>query len=399
MYNKEKIAFFHELICTNYDMFLWNYRSDLSLIDTTSVDNDIIADVGFTEKIQNHIALGQSAPLILETQIGLVWIAGFAFENHRIESVHLIGPSFIGRDTPTNLLKKLNGYNLSVHSRSIVTKMIAKTPVIPSSTLFQYAIMLHYTLNNEKILVSDVIYATSDNENIINTMDEIPDEHNGIWINEQKLCKMFEDGNPDYKKALSISSSISSGVKADIGDSVRKHKNNAIVLLTLCSRSCMKGGMDPSFAYNLNDYYIKRFEECKLFSDVAKLCDAMVDDYMSHMKQIKESADVSSQIQSSCYYIKQHIHNDISIRELADRYGYTEYYFSHKFKKEMGCNVNLYILNEKLNQSKLLLSGTTQSIQEISDSLAFCNRSYFYSCFRRQTGISPNEYRKKNAQL
>ena len=53
-----------------------------------------------------------------------------------------------------------------------------------------------------------------------------------------------------------------------------------------------------------------------------------------------------------------------------------------------------YILKEKIEHAKLLLAGTTESIQSISDNLAFSNRSYFYTCFQKKTGVSPTEYRK-----
>ena len=81
---------------------------------------------------------------------------------------------------------------------------------------------------------------------------------------------------------------------------------------------------------------------------------------------------------------------------LASQAGYTEYYFSHKFKQEMGLSVADYIRQEKVRQAKLLLSGTRMSIQEISDELNYGSRSYFSSTFQKETGISPSEYREQN---
>lgn len=79
--------------------------------------------------------------------------------------------------------------------------------------------------------------------------------------------------------------------------------------------------------------------------------------------------------------------------------GYTEYYFSHKFKKEVGCSVTDFIIKEKISQAKLMLEGTNDTIQSISDALSFSNRSYFYTCFQKLTGLSPSEYRKRNGKL
>ena len=58
-----------------------------------------------------------------------------------------------------------------------------------------------------------------------------------------------------------------------------------------------------------------------------------------------------------------------------------------------------YILKEKIDQAKLLLSGTTENIQTISDNLSFSNRSYFYTCFQKYVGMSPSEYRAQNDRI
>lgn len=46
--------------------------------------------------------------------------------------------------------------------------------------------------------------------------------------------------------------------------------------------------------------------------------------------------------------------------------------------------MNEYVLHEKIERAKTMLTGSTASIQSISDSLAFGNRSYFYSCFQKE---------------
>lgn len=113
----------------------------------------------------------------------------------------------------------------------------------------------------------------------------------------------------------------------------------------------------------------------------------------------KEKNDISGQIKSVCDYIAIHIKEKLSITQLARQAGYTEYYFSHKFKNEVGYSVSDYIKREKIRQAKLLLSGTQMSIQEISDELSFGSRSYFSSSFQKETGLSPSEYREHNIKL
>ncbi|MFV0363476.1 MAG: helix-turn-helix domain-containing protein [Suipraeoptans sp.] len=399
MNTKSKLEYFINLINCNHDLFLWSYDSNYKLLETNAPFQDIIERIGFRERIVEHIATGKRTPIILETKFDLLWIAGFEFTNNMLVGIHLLGAAFIGRDTPVLLLKKIDAYDLSVKLRASLTRMISDFPVLPINTLSSYATMLHYTLNNEKLLLTDIVHSTSSKSEINKNETLNTDEHSGIWLAEQRLCQMFEDGNANFAEALSHSFSLSSGMKVDISDTLRKSKNNAIVLLTLCSRSCIRGGLSPVVAYNLNDYYAKIIEGCKTISELNRVCSDMTTDYVTRVRSAKATSSISTYIQNTCDYIKQHLDENISIELLAKRIGYTTYYFSHKFKLEVGLSVNEYLIKEKINQAKLLLSGTTNSIQSISDSLSFCNRSYFYSCFQKYEGISPSNYRKQHAKL
>ena len=210
---------------------------------------------------------------------------------------------------------------------------------------------------------------------------------------------MFREGSPDYRKALGKSTNLSSGVKFDIGDSLRKQKNDVIVLLVLCSRASIEGGLNPSIAYTLNDYYMQKLEEAKSASTINNLTHTMLEDFMQRVRSAKQTTDVSSQIQNICDYISVNPGEKFSIAELAERTGYTEYYFSHKFKKEIGISIADFIKQVKLEKAKLLLSATTMNIQEISDELAFGSRRYFSSSFQKAFGMSPSDYRNKNTKL
>ena len=400
MKTNEKLSFFMELINCNYDLHYWNYDTDFHLLETDWT-NDLFAGaffdfIGFKDLILKHLSNGNHHPLILEAESNLLWIAGIQSDGNTPCHIYLIGPIFSGRDTHLLLRKKLDSYELSVSLRAAIQRTFENIPTIPSNILMQYAVMLHYCLNQKRISTSDVLFLNSAVSKQPEPVSLAGNSHAGIWINEQLLCKMLADGDPRYKEALQKSFSLSHGVKADFGDALRSHKNNCLVLLTLCSRACISGGLSPEIGYDLNDYYAQKIEYCKSMTDANKLCAEMLEDYVSRVQELKKNPSVSNLIRNACEYIKSHLSEEISIQELAKRTGYTEYYFSHKFKKELGCSVNEYILNVKIEQAKLLLAGTTDSIQSISDNLAFSNRSYFYTCFQKVTGMSPTEFRKQH---
>ena len=123
-----------------------------------------------------------------------------------------------------------------------------------------------------------------------------------------------------------------------------------------------------------------------------------LDDYVRRVRVAKETNAHSRQIQNICDYISLHIREPLSISLLSERLGYTEYYFSHKFKEVTGLSVNAYIRRKKIEEAKLLLSGTCMSIQDISDELSFGSRSFFFSSFQKETGMSPTAYRREHCK-
>lgn len=397
MESQEKIRFFLELLNCNYQFHFWQYDGGYRLIETNwnkeLFSGDFFSFIGMEKLLKERRQEGKMDPVILEAGNNLLWIAGFEHRENTVRHVFYIGPIFSGKDSLLILRKKLDTYNLSVSLRTRMFRTFEEIPVVPFHILRQYAVMLEYTLNSRKIDISDIEVV-----NIISGEEKdiqfgTSERHFGIWEAEQNLCRMIEEGSPRYKEMLKASSLMSSGMKVDYGDTLRSHKNNILVLLILCSRASMRGGLSPEIAYNLNDYYAQKIEQCQSMADTTKLGAQILEDYVARVRESRENPDVSDSIRNSCEYIKAHLTEPIQVKKLAQQSGYAEYYFSHKFKKEMGVSVKEYILHEKINQAKVMLTSSDESIQKIGDSLAFGSRSYFYTCFQKAEGMSPSEYR------
>ena len=273
-------------------------------------------------------------PVILEAGNNLLWIAGFEHRENTVRHVFYIGPIFSGKDSLLILRKKLDTYNLSVSLRTRMFRTFEEIPVVPFHILRQYAVMLEYTLNSRKISINDIEVV-----NIIPGEEKdvqfgTSERHFGIWEAEQNLCRMIEEGSPRYKEMLKASSLMSSGMKVDYGDTLRSHKNNILVLLILCSRASMRGGLSPEIAYNLNDYYAQKIEQCQSMADTTKLGAQILEDYVARVRESRENPDISDSIRNSCEYIKAHLTEPIHVKKLAQQSGYAEYYFHISLKKK-----------------------------------------------------------------
>lgn len=362
-------------------------------------NDDMLIFLSLADAIRKHIENEIREPLFIDDYLGLIWIVGFEYEGASLRGIHVLGPAYSGRNSYQNIRKELDRRDLSVSSRIKVFKLFDDIPIIPTNQLFQYAVMLHYCLTGKRITTNDLHFTEkASRKSSSSEVNLITEEHRGVWMAEQEFMKMLREGNPDYLNAIAYSHSLSDGPRFDVGDSLRRAKSTSIVLLTLCSRAAIEGGVSPSVAYTLNDYYMQMIEECGSVAETSATCSTLLEDYVSKVRQEKEKTAISGQIRSACEYISAHIREKISIPLLARQAGYTEYYFSHKFKTEVGCTVADYLKREKIRQAELLLSGTKMSIQEISEELSFGSRSYFSSTFQKETGLSPSEYRAKNTK-
>lgn len=106
---------------------------------------------------------------------------------------------------------------------------------------------------------------------------------------------------------------------------------------------------------------------------------------------IKEEEDVISPVTN---YIREHLSEKISREQLADLVYLHPDYLTHVFKEKTGLSLSAYILKERLKQSKNLLRNTDKSINTIALDCGFSDASYFTRIFRRETGISPRQYRE-----
>jgi YesN/AraC family two-component response regulator len=206
----------------------------------------------------------------------------------------------------------------------------------------------------------------------------------------------IREGNPDYKEAFNMSRTLSSGVKFDSGNPLRNAKNNMLVLLTLSSRAAIEGGLSPTISYTMQDYYTQRVEDAASISEISVLGETILEDYVRRVGLCRANGNKSKWIQSCCDYITAHITEGLSISLLASRAGYTEYYFSRKFKQEMGCSIGEFIKQERIRRAQILLSSTNLSIIDICNELCFNSRSFFSDTFQKVTGESPAEYRRKH---
>lgn len=92
-------------------------------------------------------------------------------------------------------------------------------------------------------------------------------------------------------------------------------------------------------------------------------------------------------------YIEKHITESITVRALARFVYLSSQRFSRAFKRSFGIPPHRYVIHQRIERSKTLLTGSAWSIAEIGLALGFSRTSSFSAAFKKITGISPTQYR------
>ena len=179
-------------------------------------------------------------------------------------------------------------------------------------------------------------------------------------------------------------------------DLLRGWKYMFVASTTLCCRYCMDGGMDSETSYNISDLYIQKADECNTVQEIFDLHEALFRDYTYRMREIHRGSGYSVAVLRCIDYIDAHLHEKITLTDLARYTGVTETYLSALFKKEYGLTVTDYIRKTKIEAAKKLLQFYDDlTAAEIGEYLAFSSASHFSKIFHEETCMTPKEYRMK----
>lgn len=114
------------------------------------------------------------------------------------------------------------------------------------------------------------------------------------------------------------------------------------------------------------------------------------------MQEMSKDTSYSKPIVLCIDYIYEHIHDRITIKELAEYLSLSESYLSKLFHKEVGVTLSQYIMNLKLEKAKNLLQYSEFSVVDIANYLSFSSQSHFIQTFQKSIGLTPHKYRNKN---
>ena len=197
----------------------------------------------------------------------------------------------------------------------------------------------------------------------------------------------------EYRKGKPQPDAKERGVLSE--NPLRNAMYHFVAMTTMITRVCISYGMRQEEAYKMSDTFIQKADKLSKPEEVREFQSEMITGFARAMS-LRQKRDIHSKQVVKCMdYIGQHLHEKISMNELAEHVKLNETDLSKLFRKETGMSISEYIREKKIEEAKGLLRFTEKSSIEIATDLGFSSHSYFISVFKKVTGITPKEYRNR----
>ena len=110
-------------------------------------------------------------------------------------------------------------------------------------------------------------------------------------------------------------------------------------------------------------------------------------------KKAGEPSSSSPELKAIQTYLEEA--EDLSLKSVAAKFGYSEEHLSRKFRKELGINYREWCGRLRMRRALSMLKEDGQSIAGIAERLGYCDESSFIRAFKRVYGVTPYACMKK----
>ena len=160
--------------------------------------------------------------------------------------------------------------------------------------------------------------------------------------------------------------------------SIQQARYATVASVTLFCRTAIDNGLPENLAYSISDSYLLHLDETESIEEIQFLSLSAFREYCQVMQDWR-----------------MHIHEPISLTELAELVNLSPNHLSALFLKETSFRPTEYIRAQKLNYARYILDNYSPTIATLANLLAFPSPSAFARQFKQQYGLTPTEYQRR----
>lgn len=140
-----------------------------------------------------------------------------------------------------------------------------------------------------------------------------------------------------------------------------------------------------------DDYIEKPLNINKIKESIEDLLEA------TEKKSSIDTSSIRGKIERVRHFAERNYHKKVCLKDAAQAVCLSPKYLSRIFKENTGIEFSQYKLEIKIAKSKELLEKSGYNIDQISDIMGYQNIESFTRIFKKLTGYTPTEYRKRKS--
>lgn len=117
------------------------------------------------------------------------------------------------------------------------------------------------------------------------------------------------------------------------------------------------------------------------------------DEAAEENEEVLDSAASSFIVKNALAYIEKNYKERLKLADVADNVYVSQWHLSKLLNKYTGQNFSEILNNVRMEQAKRLLTNPSLRIGDIAEEVGFLDMAHFSRVFKKQVGISANEYR------
>jgi AraC family transcriptional regulator len=86
---------------------------------------------------------------------------------------------------------------------------------------------------------------------------------------------------------------------------------------------------------------------------------------------------------------------DVTLAELAEVAGMSQYHFARLFKASTGLAPHQYVVRRRIEEARRLLERADVPVAQVGFEVGYESQGYFTTLFKREVGVTPAAYRRE----
>lgn len=175
---------------------------------------------------------------------------------------------------------------------------------------------------------------------------------------------------------------------------VEEARSRVLELVVLLSRAAIAGGADVELVFGLEYRSLSRLRELSSLDEISAWLSRILTrfvDLVFDLRHVRYSAHLSRVLA----YLRENFREPITLSQVAGAVDLSPGYLGRIFRSELRSSFSRYLQRLRIQEAKRLLKKSSMPVGDVGVASGFSDHSYFSQVFRKETGVSPREYRQK----